>query len=134
MSEINKHEEVKVGSEKSFGIVFAIVFLIIALYPLLASDVIRVWALIISFICLFLAYFLPGILSIPNKLWFKLGLLLGSIVTPIVMSIIYFVSVMPTGIIMKLLGKDLLNQHFNKNKKSYWVEREKPVGPMKNQF
>lgn len=134
MSEINKHEELKVGSEKSFGIVFAIVFFVIALYPLLASEDIHVWALIMSFICIALAYFLPGMLSVPNKLWFKLGLLLGSIITPIVMSIIYFVSVMPTGIIVKLLGKDLLNQHFDRNKKSYWMERDKPVGSMKNQF
>lgn len=134
MSEINKHEELKVGSEKSFGIVFAIVFFVIALYPLLGSEDIHVWALIMSFICIALAYFLPGMLSVPNKLWFKLGLLLGSIITPIVMSIIYFVSVMPTGIIVKLLGKDLLNQHFDRNKDSYWMERDKPVGSMKNQF
>ena len=71
---------------------------------------------------------------LPNKLWLKFGLLLGSIVAPIVMSFVYFVTVVPTGLIMRLLGKDLLTQKLDKNAKSYWIERSEPMGSMKNQF
>ena len=81
-----------------------------------------------------LALLAPRALSSPNKLWFKFGLLLGSIVAPIVMALIYFVTILPTGLIMRLLGKDLLKPKLDKNAKSYWIERTEPVGSMKNQF
>ena len=121
-------------SPKSFGIVFSIVFLIIALYPLIDSNGIRVWSLMISAIFLLLAFVAPRVLDIPNKLWFKFGILLGSIVAPIVMALVYFLTVLPTGLIMRLLGKDLLKQKLDKNAKSYWIERSEPMGSMKNQF
>jgi hypothetical protein len=88
----------------------------------------------VSGIFLLLALLAPRILSSPNKLWFKFGLLLGSIVAPIVMALIYFVTILPTGLIMRLLGKDLLKPKLDKNAKSYWIERTEPVGSMKNQF
>tara|TARA_B100000768_G_C11026284_1_gene268191 strand:+ start:144 stop:392 length:249 start_codon:yes stop_codon:yes gene_type:complete len=81
-----------------------------------------------------LAFLAPKILVFPNKIWFKLGLLIGSIVAPIVIAFVYFVTVLPTGFIMRLLGKDLLKQEFDKNSKSYWIERKEPMGSMKNQF
>ena len=83
---------------------------------------------------LLLAYLAPKVLIFPNKLWFKFGLLLGSIIAPIVMAIIYFITVVPTGIVMRLLGKDLLNQKLDINAKSYWIERTDSIGSMKNQF
>jgi len=122
------------NTEKSFGIVFSIVFSIVALYPLINGDSFRVWALIISVIFLLLAYVAPNILGIPNKLWFKFGILLGSIIAPIVMALVYFLTVLPTGLIMRLLGKDLLKKKLDKNAKSYWIERSEPMGSMKNQF
>ena len=134
MLEITKHEKLNLGSEKSFGVVFAFVFLIIALYPLIGSKVMHLWALVVSFIFLLLAYLTPSLLSLPNKLWFKFGLLLGSIFAPIVMAFVYFATVLPTGLIMRLLGKDLLKQKLDKNAKSYWIERKDPMGSMKNQF
>jgi len=81
-----------------------------------------------------LAFLAPKILVLPNKLWFKFGLLIGSIVAPIVMALVYFFTVLPTGLIMRLLGKDLLKQKLDKNAKSYWVKRSEPMGSMKNQF
>jgi hypothetical protein len=134
MSEISSHVPTEQSSEKSFGVVFSIVFLIIALYPLITSEGLRIWALVVSIIFFLLAFLAPKILVLPNKLWFKFGLLLGSIVAPIVMAFVYFVTVLPTGLIMRLLGKDLLKQKLDKNAKSYWIERKEPMGSMKNQF
>jgi hypothetical protein len=134
MLEITKHEKLNPGSEKSFGVVFAVVFLIIALYPLISSKDIHLWALVVSFIFVFLANFAPSLLSLPNKLWFKFGLLLGSIVAPILITLVYLLTVVPTGLIMRLLGKDLLIKKLDENAKSYWIERREPMGSMKNQF
>ena len=134
MSEIASHNPTEQSSEKSFGVVFSIVFLIVALYPLITSEGLRIWALVVSIIFFLLAFLAPKVLVLPNKLWFKFGLLIGSIVAPIVMAFVYFVTVLPTGLIMRLLGKDLLKQKLDKNAKSYWIERKEPMGSMKNQF
>jgi hypothetical protein len=134
MSESVSHISTEQSTPKSFGIVFSIVFLIIALYPLINTGVLRTWALGVSIIFLSLAYIAPKIFSIPNKLWFRFGLLIGSIISPIVLTVIYFLTVMPTGLIMRVLGKDLLKQKLDKDAKSYWIERKEPVGSMKNQF
>ena len=76
----------------------------------------------------------PKILSVPNKLWFKLGLALGGVVAPVLMALVYFTTVVPIGLIMRLMGKDLLRQKLNKNAKSYWIERNAPMGSMRDQF
>ena len=75
-----------------------------------------------------------AIFIIPNKLWFKLGMLLGAIIAPIIMALLYLFIVTPTGIIMRLFNKDLLNQKINKSKKSYWIKRKEPINSMKNQY
>ena len=134
MSESTKHIPTEQSSPKSFGVVFSIVFLIVSLYPLINSEVLSIWALIVSVVFLLLAFIAPNTLSLPNKLWFKFGMLLGSIIAPIVMALVFFVIVLPTGLIMRLLDKDLLKQKIDKNAKSYWIERNEPMGSMKNQF
>ena len=134
MSEIASHVSTEQSSEKSFGVVFSIVFLIVALYPLINSESLRIWALVVSIIFFLLAFLAPKILVLPNKLWFKFGLLIGSIVAPIVMAFVYFVTVLPTGLIMRLLGKDLLKQKLDINAKSYWIKRKERMVSMKNQF
>jgi hypothetical protein len=134
MSKIASHVSTEQSSEKAFGVVFSIVFLIVALYPLINSEGLHIWALVVSIIFFLLAFLAPKILVLPNKLWFKFGLLIGSIVTPIFMAFVYFVTALPTGLIMRLLGKDLLKQKLDKNAKSYWVKRSEPMGSMKNQF
>ena len=126
-------DEIKISSNRSFGIVFFIVFLLIALYPLLKDNDLRIWSLIISFIFLALGLINSKILTPLNKLWFKFGLLLGRFVSPLIMGIIFFVVVTPIGIIMRLLKKDLLNLKYNK-KETYWIDKSGPKSKMKNQF
>ncbi len=121
------------SSNKSFGIVFFILFIIIGFYPLLNDGYIRIWSIVVSIIFLILGLSNAKILNPLNKVWFQFGIILGKIVSPIIMLSIFFFVVTPTGIIMRLLGKDLLNLKLSK-KKSYWIERVGPKSKMKNQF
>ena len=126
-------DNVKIGSNKSFGIVFFVVFLLISLYPLINSENVRFWSLAISCIFLILGILNSNLLLPLNKIWFKFGILLGRIISPIVMGIIFFLVVTPIAFIMRLLGKDLLNLKYNDNQ-SYWIEKSGPKSKMKNQF
>ena len=126
-------DNIKVGSNRSFGIVFFIVFFLIATYPLLSEGDLRLWSLFISIIFLILGILNSKILSPLNKVWFKFGIFLGKIVSPLVMGLIFFVVVTPIGILMRFLNKDLLNLKFNKNS-TYWIEKNGPKSKMKNQF
>jgi hypothetical protein len=126
-------DDVKIGSNRSFGIVFFIVFLLISIYPLINNEDIRIWSLIVSLIFLVLGIINSNILSSLNKFWFKFGIILGKIISPIIMIIIFFLVVTPIGLLMRLLGKDLLNFKYNKYK-SYWIEKTGPKSKMKNQF
>jgi len=126
-------DDLKISSNRSFGIVFFVVFLIIALYPIINNQEPRLWSLIISLIFLFLGLLNSKFLTPLNKLWFKFGLILGKIISPIIMAIIFFLVVTPIGVIMRIIGKDLLNLKFNKDK-SYWIEKTGPKSKMKNQF
>ena len=126
-------DEIKVGSNKSFGIVFFFVFLLISLYPLIINENIRLWSLVVSLIFLILGILNSKFLSPLNKLWFKFGILLGKIISPIIMGVIFFLVVTPTGLIMRLLKKDVLKLNFN-DSKSYWIEKSGPKSKMKNQF
>jgi predicted ferric reductase len=123
----------KISSIRSFGIVFFIVFLIISIYPLLNDENIRIWSLIVSVIFLILGLLKSKLLSPLNYIWYKFGLLLGKIISPLILIIIFFIVVTPIGILMRILGKDLLNLKYS-NKKTYWVERSGPKSKMKNQF
>ena len=125
--------DVKIGSNKSFGIVFSVVFLLIATYPLLNQNEIKIWSLTISIIFFILGLFNSKILSPLNKVWFKFGILLGKIISPLIMGLIFFLVVTPIGILMRVLKKDILSLKFNKNK-SYWIEKNGPKSKMKNQF
>ena len=126
-------DNIKQGSNRSFGIVFFTVFLLIALYPLINEENLRLWSLVISLIFLVLGLINSQILTPLNKLWFKFGILLGKMVSPIIMGIIFFFVVTPIGFIMKAIGKDLINLKYNNNK-SYWIEKTGPKNKMKNQF
>ena len=126
-------DDVKTSSNRSFGIVFFIVFLLIALYPLINQGEFRLWSLIISFIFFILGILNSKILTPLNKLWFKFGIFLGKIVSPIIMGIIFFFVVTPIGVLMRFFGKDVLNLKYNNNK-SYWIDKTGPKSKMKNQF
>jgi|SRR6056300_980705 len=126
-------DNIKSSSNRSFGIVFFVVFLFIAIYPLNYNGEIRLWSIIISLIFLILGLLKSKILTPLNTLWFKFGIFLGKIVSPIIMGLIFFLVVTPIGILMRILGKDLLNLKYNLNK-SYWIEKSGPKSKMKNQF
>ena len=126
-------DDIKISSNKNFGIVFFIVFLLIGIYPFLNGNDFRVWSLLISVVFLILGLINSKILTPLNKLWFKFGLFLGKIVSPLVMGFIFFIVVTPIGIIMRLFRKDLLNLKYNQ-KKTYWIVKAGPKSKMKNQF
>ena len=128
-----KNTEIKISSNKSFGVVFFIIFLIVSIYPLINNGELRIWSLITAIIFLILGLINSKVLTPLNKLWFKFGLLLGKVISPLIMGIIFFLVVTPTALIMRIIGKDLLNLKFN-NKKSYWIEKNGPKSKMKNQF
>ena len=123
----------KKNSNRSFGILFFVVFLIISLWPLLSGNDLRIWSFIISLIFLALGVLNSRILNPFKRIWIKFGELLGKIISPIVLAAIFFTVVTPMGILMKILRKDFLNIKFNKDK-SYWIKRKKDLGFMKNQF
>ena len=129
-----KQKEIKTVSNKSFGIVFFVIFIIIALWPLLKDENIRVWSIIVSIIFLTLGLLNSKILTPFNKLWMKFGILLGAIVSPLVMGVVYFGVITPIGLIMKLFGKDVLNLKIDKNKNTYWTLKKKIPSKMKDQF
>ena len=116
-------ENIKISSNRSFGIVFFTVFLIIGLYPIFTAGEIRVWSLVISIIFLYLALINSKILTPFNKVWFIFGIFLGKIISPIIMGIIFFLVVTPTGLLMRLIKKDLLGLKFNKEK-TYWIDKK----------
>ena len=125
--------EIKLPTNRNFGIVFAVVFLIISFWPLLNGDAIRNWSLLISIIFFILALINSKVLTPLNKIWFKFGIFLGKIVSPIVMSIIFFLVITPTGFFMKLIGKDLLRLK-KKDRDTYWINKDKNSGSMRRQF
>ena len=126
--------DIKASSIKSFGIVFFLVFIIIALYPLLNDQSFRVWSLIVGFIFLFLGIVNSVILTPLNALWFKLGLFLGKFIAPIVMGIVYFVIVFPTFLLLTLFKKNYLNIKYERNMNSYWISIKDKSNTMKDQF
>tara|TARA_Y200000002_G_C22267014_1_gene490494 strand:+ start:80 stop:463 length:384 start_codon:yes stop_codon:yes gene_type:complete len=126
-------DEIKIGSNRSFGVVFFVVFLLVSIYPLINEENIRYWSLIVSLIFLILGFLNSKILTPLNKIWFKFGIFLGRIISPFIMGIIFFFVVTPTGLLMRIFKKDLLNLKFN-NDKSYWIKKTEPKSKMKNQF
>ena len=126
-------QKIKTSSNKSFGIVFFVVFLLIALYPMTKGNDLRLWSLIISLIFLTLGLINSIILTPLNRLWFKFGIFLGKIISPIILGIIFFLIVTPTGILLRLFGKDVINLKYN-NDSSYWIKKTGPKNNMKNQF
>ena len=125
---------IKASSVRSFGIVFFLVFIIIALYPLLNNHEIRIWSLIVGFIFLFLGMVSSPILKPLNLIWFKLGLFLGKFISPIVMGIVYFLVVFPTFLLLKLFKRNYLNIKYDRNKNSYWIYVKDKNSTMKDQF
>ena len=127
-------EKIKISSNRSFGLLFFVVFLIISLWPLTHEGSIRIWSVIISAVFLILGLLNSKLLAPLNLFWFKLGMILGAIISPIVMGIVFFLVVTPTGLILRIMGKDLLNKKYDKEKETYWIKRNASIGTMKRQF
>tara|TARA_B100001250_G_scaffold255547_1_gene219954 strand:- start:275 stop:679 length:405 start_codon:yes stop_codon:yes gene_type:complete len=134
MLENKEYKKIKSGSNKNFGLVFSAVFLIIALYPLLHSSNIKVWSLIVFLILFLISFVVPNLLKYPNYLWFKFGLLLNKIISPLIMITIFYFVVTPIGVLMKIIKKDLIGQNINKNINTYWIIKSNKKLNMKDQF
>ena len=136
LSDVHAHTEVEMGSERSFGIVFAVVFAIIAFWPVVFhGGSVRLWALVVAAIFLVLAFVAPHVMKPLNRLWFKFGMLLSKIIGPVAMGLIFFVTVTPIGLIRRRKNPDPLNQRFDPNAESYWVVRDaESATSMKKQF
>ena len=131
---MTSNSKITISSNRSFGLVFFVVFLIVALWPLKSGEDIRLWSLVLSIIFFILGIFNSKLLTPLNKLWFKFGILLGSIVSPLIMGLVYFFVVTPMGVLMRILGKDLLKTSKVKSASSYWIKRDKQQSTMKKQF
>jgi Saxitoxin biosynthesis operon protein SxtJ len=129
---IQSHRKVTVGTERNFGIVFAVVFSFIGLAPLYRSGYVRWWAIVICVVFLICAFIAPRLLRPLNILWFKFGLLLHHVVNPIIMGVLYFGAIVPMGLLVRVLGKDLLHLKFDKAAASYWILRDPPAPPPGN--
>ena len=125
---------VKISSNRSFGLLFFIVFLAISLWPLKSQEDLRLWAFILALIFFVLGILNSKFLTPLNKLWMKFGIFLGSIISPFVMGVVFFMVVTPVGLIMRFLGKDLLRINKSKFVSTYWISREKQNNTMKKQF
>jgi len=130
-------EETKLPSNRSFGLVFTAVFLIIGLLPLVSRHTVRAWALIISGVFLAVTLAAPNVLTPLNRLWLRFGLFLHKIVSPVVLGVIFFLAVTPTGLLMRWFKKDILRLRFDPAADTYWIKRD-PPGPepksLVNQF
>ena len=128
-----KRDKIKISSNKSFGIVFFIVFLIFSIYPIINDNEIRVWSIVVSIIFLIMGLRNSRYLTPLNIIWFKFGILLGNLISPIVMGLIFFTIVTPIGLLMRIFSKNFLNLKKN-NDNSYWVKTNNQKSKMKNQF
>jgi len=115
-----------------FGILFFILFLIIGLYPLKSEELIRIWSVVLSLVFLIITIIRPNLFTFINKLWIQFGILLGKIISPIVMGLVFFFVVTPTGILVRIFKKDVMG--LKRGASSYWINREDKVQSMKKQF
>ena len=126
--------KIKMSSNRNFGLVFFVVFLILGFWPIINGGEIRIWLVTVSLIFLVLGMMKSKLLTPLNKLWFKFGMILGAIVAPVVMGAVFFLVVTPIGIVMRIMGKDLINKKHDKKKETYWITRKISIGSMKRQF
>lgn len=135
--DLTRQDDIKVGSERGFGIVFAVVFLIVGLWPLLDGSTPRWWAMAIAATFLAAGYLFPVLLRPLNIVWFKIGMLMFKVVNPLTMALLFVTTIIPIGLLMRAFGKDVLRLKLEPDAQSYWIERD-PPGPapesMKDQF
>lgn len=134
MNDRQQNVDVKMGSERNFGFVFCSIMTIIALWPVISGNGPRIWLLLMAALLLAVTLAAPHLLRPLNRLWFRFGLLLGAIIAPIVMALVYFLAFLPIGLLLRIMGKDLLSTRLDPDRTSYWIERKEPPGSMERQF
>ena len=130
----NISRKIKISSNKSFGIVFFAFFIIVSVWLFFKNGEFIIWPIIVAVVFLILGLTNSKLLTPLNKAWNQFGILLGNFIAPIVMGIIFFLVVTPTGLVVRVMGKDLLRLKKNKDKKTYWIHKEDYKTSMKNQF
>ena len=123
----------KFNKEKTFGILFFLIFALIAAWPIFSNNELRIWSAILSLVFLFLTFFSPHLLRPLNYIWIKFGIFLGRFISPIILGLIFFFFITPIGILIRLFKKDLIGLKFS-NKKSYWIKRKENIKTMDKQF
>ena len=131
---MQERSETKISSNRNFGLVFFVVFLIIAIWPLMNGEPVIIWSAIVSLVFLVLGLLNSKLLIPLNILWFKFGNILGAIIPPIAMGVVFFLVITPIGFIIKIVGIDSLNKKYDKKKETYWIKRNLPINTMKRQF
>lgn len=135
--DLSREEHVEGSSDRAFGLVFAAVFAIIGLWPLLSAGPLRWWALAVAGVFAVLALALARVLAPLNRWWLKLGLLLGRFVSPVILGVLFYAVFTPIGMLMRIAGKDPLRVRHDRSAESYWISRQPPGPPadsMTNQF
>ena len=134
MTILGQKKEIKINKKNNitFGILFFIFFLIIALYPLVSVGVVRIWSVILSLVFLIITIIRPNLFTFLNRLWIQFGIFLGKIISPIVMGLVFFFVVTPIGILVRILKKDVMG--LKRGASSYWINREDKLQSMKKQF
>lgn len=126
--------KIKMGSERSFGLVFAALFALLALLPLVHHHPVRWWALPVAALFMAAALIRPALLAPLNRLWFRFGLALGKVMTPVAMGLLFVIAVIPTALVMKLCRKDPMQRRLSQEAATYWERREAQPGPMREQY
>ncbi len=124
-------------ADRTFGLIFAAIFLLIGLVPLLFSAQLNRWAIVVSLVFVIPSLIYPKILRPLNILWLKFGMLMHRVINPVLMGLVFFITVVPTGLLLKLFGKDPMRRKFEADTDTYWIEREDPINPkdtFNNQF
>ena len=134
MLERTSHLAIKAGSNRGFGLVFTVFFLVVSVWPLMGDGQTRVWSLALAAIIAGVALVSPNLMAPFNVMWFRFAMLLNAVVSPLVMGSLFLVTVTPTALVIRMLGKDPLQRKIDKDAASYWVARNAPMGSMKNQF
>ena len=134
MLDIKKYQKISINSEKNFGIVFNFFFIIVFSYYAFFKDQNFYWLIYVSFFFLLFSFIKPNIFYLPNKIWFKIGIILGYIITPIILFIMFYFIITPYGFVVKIFKKNLLNKKIDKNKKTYWITRNSSINTMKDQY
>jgi hypothetical protein len=135
--DFSREQHVEGSSNRAFGLVFAAVFLLIGIWPAMFGDALRGWALVVAAAFALIAWIRPELLAGANRLWMKLGILLGKLVAPVALAILFYGVFTPLGAVLRLAGKDPLRQKGDPSTRSYWLPREPPGPPrdsMTNQF